>query len=52
MFEKDYIWNPVKCSCENGKYLVNLEDDSVITCDGIKEETKTVPINFNEKSSL
>ena len=20
--EKDYIWNPATCSCENGKYLV------------------------------
>ena len=47
--KKDYIWNPAKCSCENGKYLLNLEDDSVITCDGIKEETKAVAINFNEK---
>ena len=28
--EKDYIWNPF--SCENGKYLANTIDDSVITC--------------------
>ena len=25
---------------------------SVITCDEIREETKTVPTNFHEKSSL
>ena len=25
---------------------------SVITCDEIREETKTVPTNFQEKSSL
>ena len=24
-------------------------DDSVITCDEIVEETKTIPTNFNEK---
>ena len=33
--EKDYILNPATCSCENGKYLVNIMDDSVITCDKI-----------------
>ena len=25
-------------------------DDSVITCDEILEETKTIPTNFNEKN--
>ena len=44
--EKDYIWNPTTCSCENGKYLANIMDDSVITCDEIiksnNEETKIV----------
>ena len=29
--KKDYIWNPATCSCENGKYLANIADDSVIT---------------------
>ena len=47
--EKDYIWNLVVCSCENGKYLASIIDDSVITRDEIIEETKAVPINFNEK---
>ena len=55
--EKDFIWNPATCSCENGKYywrLTSIIDDSVITCDRIIEETKitptkTVPTNFNEK---
>ena len=27
------MWNPSTCSCENGKYLVSITDDSVITCD-------------------
>ena len=24
--EKDYIWNPSTCSCENGKYLASIID--------------------------
>ena len=49
MCDKGYIWNPTTCSCKNGKYLPNIIDDSVITCDDIIEETKTIPTNFNEK---
>ena len=37
IFEKGYIWNPASCSCTNGKYLSRIIDNSVITCDGIKE---------------
>ena len=52
--EKDQIWNPTTCSCENGKYLANIMDDSVITCDEIiesyNEERKIVGTNFNEKN--
>ena len=51
--EKDYIWNPATCSCENAKYLASIIDDSVITCDKIiDEETKTVTTNFNEKNAI
>ena len=32
---------------ENGKYLASITDDSVIMCDEIIEETKTVLTNFN-----
>ena len=28
--EKDYIWNPATCSCENRKYLASIMDDSAI----------------------
>ena len=53
--EKNYIWNPAKCNCENGKYLASIMDDSAITCDAIIEsyhyETKTIPTNFNEKKA-
>ena len=31
--EKDYIWNPDTCSCENVEYLASTFEDSVIMCD-------------------
>ena len=49
MCKKDYICNPATCSCKNSKYLASIIDDSVISCDEIKEETKTIPTNFDEK---
>ena len=43
-------------SCENGKYLASIMDDSGITCDEIiesyNEETKTISTNFDKKSNL
>ena len=30
---KDYVWNLAMCSCQNGKYLASITDDSVIICD-------------------
>ena len=43
------------CSCKSVKYLANIMDISVITCDGIIEsyddETKNFPTNFNEKKA-
>ena len=56
--EKDYVWNPATCSCENGKYLANIVDDSVIMCGEVidaeaklsNKETKTIPTNFNQKN--
>ena len=47
--EKDYIWSPATCSCENGKYLASVIDNSMVTCDEVLEETKTIPTKFNEK---
>ena len=49
IFEKDYIWSPATCSCENGEYLASVIDDSVIMCAEITEVRKTVLTNFNEK---
>ena len=41
--EKDYIWNPDTCSCENIKSLGTFIVDSIITCDEITEEAKAIP---------
>ena len=49
--EKDYVWNPTTFSCNNGKYVASIIDDSANTCDEIVKETKTVPTNFNEKNA-
>ena len=52
----DYVWSRTTCSCENGKYLASIMDDSVIMCDEIiqsyNQGTKTVTTNFNEKNIL
>ena len=54
--KKHYIWNPAAYSCENGKYVGNIIDNSVITCEKIvnittttKNPTKTVPTNLKKK---
>ena len=53
MCEKDYVWNPTICNCENEKYLASTMDDSTIICDEVTEsydeEIKTISKNFNEK---
>ena len=54
--EKDYVWNSATRSCENGKYLASIMDDSLITCDEVIEsyddERKTISTNFNKKYNL
>ena len=37
-----YFWNPAICSCESDKYAGSI-GDSVVICDEIIEETKTIP---------
>ena len=29
------LWNPTRCTCENGKYFRSIIDHSVVTCDEI-----------------
>ena len=52
--EKDYVWDPATCICENRKHLPSIMDNSVITCDKVmkshEEERKTIPKNFDEKN--
>ena len=40
--QKNYIWNPPTGSCQNDRYVGSIIDNSVIVCDEIIEETKTV----------
>ena len=50
--EKYYIWNPSTCSCEKGKCLAIIMDDSAITCDEIidgEARSHDEETNFNEK---
>ena len=57
IFGEDHILNAATCSYKDEKYLANIMDDSVITCDEIidveaksyNEETKAIQKNFNEK---
>ena len=53
--EKDYVWNPGTCSCENGKYLASIMDDSAITCDEVIKSfdaaIKSISTSFNEKNT-
>ena len=51
--KKIIFWNPCTCSCENGKYLASIIDDSTIICDEVIEsfnkEIKPIPTNFDKK---
>ena len=48
--EKDYVWNPATCNCENEKDLASIMDDSAITCGEIME-SYVEETNFNEKKA-
>ena len=52
IYVKKITWNTATSSCENGKYLASIMDDSAIICDEVlkshNEEIKTTPTNFNE----
>ena len=58
--EKDYVWNPATCNCENWEYLESIMDGSAIICDEVidvdaklspknNDKTNTFLTNFNEK---
>ena len=47
--KQNHIWNPSKCSCENGKYLASIMNDSAIMCDEvIKSYHKKAKTSFNK----
>ena len=50
--EKDFIWNTATCSCENGKYVISITSDLVITCVEILEATKNVPIKSTSTKTV
>ena len=45
--EKDYVWNPARCNCENVKYIGSIMGDSVIIRDKI---TYSEEKSFNLKN--
>ena len=45
--EKDYVWNPATCNCENGKLQASITDDSAIICDEIIHAQET---NLDKKN--
>ena len=47
--EKDCLWNPATWSCENGKYVESIIDNSATTCNQIIGTIETIPACFNEK---
>ena len=48
--EKDYVWNPATCNCNNVKYLAIIRNESVmITCNEVLDVEET---NFNEKNII
>ena len=54
VYEKEYVWNPSKCICENGKYLSSIMDDSMMWWKWWKyrksydEKIKTIPTNLRK----
>ena len=50
--EKNYVLNPAACSCENGKYLASVLDDSAIMCDEIIYADVDAEAKSNDKAKL
>ena len=48
--KKSYGWNSATCSCKDGKQLASIIDNnSLITCYEVIEDTNIVPTSFNGK---
>ena len=46
--EKDYVWNPAACNCENRKYLASVIDNSVIISDEFRGVYDNDKVNLND----
>ena len=46
MCEQNYVWNPSKCNCGNGKHLASIVDDTGTICNEIINAEET---SFDEK---
>ena len=49
--EKDYVWDPATCNCENKKYLASIMDDSWVICDEVVESYNE-EIKFIKKKAI
>ena len=49
--EKDYVSNSATRTCEKGKYLASILDDSTIICDEVIKSYDE-EINFDEKKAI
>ena len=47
---KNYVWNPATCSCENGKYIGSIMDDSAIICDKAIDEDADAEAKSNDEA--
>ena len=52
--KKYFVWNPATCTCKNDKYLASIIDNSVLTCEEMKEskETKTILKNISKTKNF
>ena len=41
--QRNCVWNSATCSYKNGKYVGSIIDNSVVICNEIIKETKTIP---------
>ena len=48
--EKDYVWNPATCNCENGKYLASFMYNPTIICDEVIDADAEAKSNGEAKS--
>ena len=48
--EKDYVWDPSTCNCQNGNYLASIMDDSMVICDEVIDADTDVEAKSNNEA--